>query len=475
MPRYSFRAVGNGLRTDHPVPDLPFVDDSHIPLDDPAAVEAVGRHHGTDMWGRWDKARPRDGSGGWAAFTTDPIRRELAWVVRWHPRHGRSVLLYKDDDAVGAYEDHQAEALLFRAGGYWWDGTAWLRPSQVWDEAREGYFRRPVPAAATVTAADMLSTASGADAARGFWHRVTDVDPDAYEARWLDDLAVWAERHGGDLTASVVTLTAPELSAGLLVGAAELAEVAGISASTLRAYLARGEAGVPLPQAVIGNRSLWSRPVAEEWAEQRQRSADGVTAAVSAPVPGIQRAVPVGEAETVAGLSRSFFASLWEYRDFRSRWALRWRSEGAVRQVADALAHDAAHYMLTSLVPTGPLAVTIRHAVLDDLADGQRAHDDGDPGFYGIQRDIARMLDWLVRHRPEYARRTIGQITGEAERRLGIPRKVTERSLTVALNLDGKLGQEPLQDFLYRVMTPEPDRRPAGDGELAASGAEPPA
>ena len=44
---YTYRAVANGLRTDHPIPDLPFVDDSHIPLDDPEAIEAVGRRRGT--------------------------------------------------------------------------------------------------------------------------------------------------------------------------------------------------------------------------------------------------------------------------------------------------------------------------------------------------------------------------------------------------------------------------------------------
>lgn len=83
MTLHSFRAVGNGLRTDHPIADLPFVDDVHLPLDDPHALEAVGRHEGTDMCGREDRCR----EGGWVAFTTDLIRHELAWCVRWHPLH----------------------------------------------------------------------------------------------------------------------------------------------------------------------------------------------------------------------------------------------------------------------------------------------------------------------------------------------------------------------------------------------------
>jgi hypothetical protein len=43
-------------------------------------------------------------------------------------------------------------------------------------------------------------------------------------------------------------------------------------------------------------------------------------------------------------------------------------------------------------------------------------------------------------------------ITGGAERRPGIPRDVSGYSLTVALDLDGKLGHESLE-FLRRVMT----------------------
>ena len=92
------------------------------------------------MWGREDRCR----GGGWEAFTTDPIRHDLAWCVRWHPDYGRSVLLYRDEDAAQAYELWYGAQLLYRSGGYWWDGTTWYRPSQVWDVASEDYFRRPV-------------------------------------------------------------------------------------------------------------------------------------------------------------------------------------------------------------------------------------------------------------------------------------------------------------------------------------------
>lgn len=36
--------VANGIRTDQPVPNLPFIDDSHLPIHDGQAIEAHGRH-----------------------------------------------------------------------------------------------------------------------------------------------------------------------------------------------------------------------------------------------------------------------------------------------------------------------------------------------------------------------------------------------------------------------------------------------
>ena len=282
------------------------------------------------------------------------------------------MVLYRDDDAISAYTDYVDGPLLFRSGGYWWDGTAWYRPEQVIDWAGEDYYRRPVPAAATVTAAGILA-ASAADPGRGIVLDIAGIDPDApYEGRWNDDLALWAARRDSQgLDRCVVSLTAPELAAENLIGAADLAEITGIAPSTLRAYIARGEADVPLPQAVIGGRSLWSRPVAEEWAEQRQRDPDAVDAAVS--VPGhYGDPVPVGQAELAATLTRSFMSDLWDYRPFRGRWALRWRTKDHVREVAAALGHEAASYVLRTLIPAEALSVTLEHALLDDLAEGQR-------------------------------------------------------------------------------------------------------
>ncbi len=290
------------------------------------------------------------------AFTTDPVRHVLGCLVRWHPGMvGRSCLL-RDEEIVSVYGAFEGTALLFRAGGYWWDGITWYRPAQVWDAAGEEYLRRPVPAAVTVTAADLLTAGYG-DPSRGRILSITEVDTDAPlpPGQWLDDLALWAQRDAGrrPLAGSVVKLTAPELTGDHLVSAAEMATIAGIAPSTLRAYIARGEADVPLPQAAHGGRSVWSRPVAEDWAEQRQRSAEGVTTAISVECAGAS--VPPGVAEVWTRFTRVFFSYLWERPAIRRRWALRWRTEKAAREVAESLGWEVTP-VAGSLIPADDLA-----------------------------------------------------------------------------------------------------------------------
>lgn len=470
MALYRYRPVANGLRTDHPIPDLPFVDDSHIPVEDPAAIEAIGRNKGEGMWGREDECA----SGGWLAFTTDPLRHDLAWVVRRHPKHGQSVIVYRDKDAspVHMVFVHEARAaLLFRAGGYWWDGDQWYRPAQIWDGAAEEYYKRLVPAPVTVTAKDLLP---GGDPSKGRVLSITELDADGNASasdRWRDDLALWAShRDAVSLADSVVTLAAPELTGDQLVGIAEMAKIAGIEASTLRAYVSRGEGDVPPPQSTVHGRSAWARPVAEEWAEQRRRDREGLTTAVSADRDG--NSLPVGIAEVWGQFSRIFFSQLWERPSWRKRWALRWRTETAVREIAEELSWDVAASVPT-LVPIYDLAVTIRHAMLDELAQGKRLRHDLDEGtephhyepheHFGIVPAVAKMLDWLIRHDPSLAGHTIGEIIGEADREHGIPRHVAENSITDALDLDGTLDTKARTEFLQRVLTPEANRgdRPA--------------
>jgi hypothetical protein len=403
----------------------------------------------------------RDGDG-WVAFTTDLGRPDLAWVVRWHPEHGRSVLLVRDEEAASIHTLLQGPTLLLRVGGYWWDGVTWYRPNQVWDAASEEYVRRVVPGAVTVSAHDLL--AHSGDPQRGHLLRVADINPDlvAPPQRWQDELALWASRRDDDpmdLSRCVVRVTAPELTADQLVGAGEMAEIAGVSSSTLRAYVSRGESDVPQPQASINGRNVWARPVAEEWAESRRRSSDSVSSVLATHRYGVDGLAP-GVAHVWEKFTNDFFSRLWENPDRRKQWALRWRNETAVRELARDLSWSAAADITHCVVPIDALSATIRHAFLNEFADGQRRRHELNEGpeeqFFGVEPGVARILHWLVRFSPETARHTIGEIVGEAERQLELPRHVSEESVRSALHVDGQLEAESLDEFLDRVLTPAP-------------------
>ncbi|MEV7297185.1 hypothetical protein AB0N79_37045 [Streptomyces microflavus] len=73
------------------------------------------------------------------AFTTEPKNPEFAWAVHYHRLHGRTVLLIHDNDMSVLHHAwvHEPEGILYRHGGYWWDGRIWHRPPQVWDGAHE--------------------------------------------------------------------------------------------------------------------------------------------------------------------------------------------------------------------------------------------------------------------------------------------------------------------------------------------------
>ena len=448
------RPVANGLRTDHPIPDLPFVDDSHIPVDDPVAIEAVGRNKGEGMWGREDACRYGDDDGGWFAFTTDPVRHDLGWCVRSHPVHGRSVVLYRDEDAISMHEAWvYSPALLFRSGGYWHDGKTWYRPAQVYDGAREEYFRRIVLSAMTVTAADELVGAGDPSRARVL--NVTDIDLDTAAApiRWRDDLALWASHHEGrPLDGCIVRISAPELAGDQLVDTTGLAEIGGIAASTLRAYISRSQEEVPQPQAVINGRSMWARPVAEEWAEMRRRSREGVTDAVAADRSGAKLAP--GIAEALDRYTRIFFDALWGNPARRKLWGLRWRNQAQVQAIAADLGwYAAAELTGREILSAEDLGVTIRHAFLDEIATMKDlSSGDSDIGGYDAVPHLARMLEWLIRYHPATAASIIPEITGDAERRLGVPREQTERMLRGQPNW--KLDADTRREFYDRVLTP---------------------
>ena len=449
--------IANGTSTDHPIPDLPFVDDSHIPTHDGLATEAIGRNTGEGMWGRHDNAR--GGGQGWLAFTTDPIRHDLAWCVRFDPEHGRTVVLVRDEDAATLHSEWEFRPLLFRAGGYWWDGTTWYRPAQVWDWSREAFAERPVAAARTVFAADLLDDSAQAD--RGRIGKVANVDlqnPPRSE-RWLDDLARWAaQRPEGALPLDrcVVKPTAPELAGDQLIGVAEMARIGGIAASTLRAYLSRDQSDVPDPQAVIGGRNMWSRPVAADWAEQRNRSDEGVESVLAAQHGG-ESSLSVGQHQVQEMFAKSFASQLWGNPERRKRWALRHRTPEQVQQTSQDLARSVA-MSLNRIIPMPELTAVVRMTVISEFAhDAQECAEEGRPvsrGSLHLWRTTARMVDWVIRHDPAAAQRMVGDIVREAQNKLDIAPEVVGYALIQAMALDGSLDRDVVRSFLERSLPP---------------------
>lgn len=455
--------LANGVSTDHPVPGLPFVDDSHLPLDEgPEAIEAVGRNQGEGMWGRYDHNHQ---SGGWYAFTTDPLNHSLGWSVRYHPEHGRTVLLLRDAETSLLHSLWSGDQLLFRAGGYWWDGSSWYRPGQVWNPVEQDYERRKARAAITVTAVDMLD--GRADPARAHLGKVTVFDPDAPRPEnWPDHLALWAQHHQErddalPLDKCVVDVASPELTGGQLIGLPEMAELGGITASTLRAYISRGNSEVPQPQATVNGRDQWARAVAEDWVEARRRSHEGVRATMTA---GDRDNLSPGAAEVRDHFADDFHSLLWERPDVRKRWVLRARNEGSVREVADALAWDVA-VSLDRILPTDLLGPTVVGAVLNNFAEAielnrqsrtnsKKEDRDGWLHLYVLHRE-AKMLDWFIRHHPQSAHACIGDLMHAAHARWQIPAQETLRILAQAVALDGKLSREAREAFFALLTPPE--------------------
>jgi hypothetical protein len=231
----------------------------------------------------------------------------------------------------------------------------------------------------------------------------------------------------------------------------------------LRAYISRNEADVPQPQATVNGHNVWARPVAEEWAEQRRRSPEGVISVMSAVRDGVEMLPALAELRD--RFARVFFSALWDNPARRKRWALRWRNQEAVRDLAQGLGwHVAADVEQGGIIDFYDLAITIKHAILDEFAIGQGLYDDdGDPVFYGIAPPIGKMLGWLVRHRPSSAAHYMGEIVGDAERRLQIPREVSEHSLRTSLALDGELDDDVRREFLDRALSPRRSSRKADE------------
>lgn len=94
------------------------------------------------------------------------------------------------------------------------------------------------------------------------------------------------------------------------------------------------------------------------------------------------------------------------------------------------------------------LATVLFQAVLHDLAKCSR--DDVAP--FGIMRDTAKMLDWLIRYDPEIAVSAIGDIASEARRKYGHTNEDMRRTFNTALSMDGTLDTDTRREFLRRVL-----------------------
>lgn len=464
--------LANGIRTDHPVPGLPFVEDEHIPIDDPDAVEAIGRQDGAGTWGRCDIAHD---SGEWVAFTTDPKNPSLGWVIRFHPEHGRSVLLYRDRDATTAYSEwFRDKPLLSRIGGYWWNGTTWYRPLQIFDWAGERYVPREVRLPTVITAADLLDGTGRAELGRPARIMQLGGEQSAVELagyqlhsgaqgqlaraeQWRHDVALWASRRTDDalpLAQCVVTVNAPELFDAALLGVEEFATKAEIAASTLRAYIARDEADIPALQATDGPRKRWAKPVVDDWIEQRRRDPGSVATLLNASggdgEDGEDTLAP-GLRVLWQRLTEVIASELWRDAPARRRWSRPHRNEHAVRNLSNQLGWIAALH-LDSTVPFDALTSVLEDAVMWQL---KTYYTESMPEV-GFTPQTGRMLGWFIEHRPSRVTNLFGAVIGEAERQLAIPREVTIRSLRDSIRMDGGFHgkTDQLDEFLDLVSPP---------------------
>jgi hypothetical protein len=203
-----------------------------------------------------------------------------------------------------------------------------------------------------------------------------------------------------------------------------------------------------MPQATVGGRSVWSRPVAEEWAEQRRRSPEGIAEAIRAGAD-----LPPGVEALRGRFARRFFSKLWDNPSWRKRWALRWRTPDAVRVLADDLALDVVTD-LPGIVPMGNVAHAVRHAILDDWAVQRDLHDGKDPVLFGLTGDTRHLLEWLIDHAPDAAGSAIAQTIGDADRRFGTSRETSEKSIRIIL-AQGDATGAARREFLDRVLSPK--------------------
>lgn len=450
------RPVANGLRTDHPFPGLPFINDERLPLDNPDAIERTGRNQGEGLWGRTD---PLPG-GGWVAFTTETKNRAYAWAVHQHPTHGRTVLLIRDEDMSSLHHDWMfgRNGFLYRHGGYWWDGTAWHRPSQVVDRAYEGYDARPVKDAVTVTAADLLH--HPADPGNARIAKIADFTaPKEPLPQWRDHLALWAaSRRPGSLPLErcVIDLRAPELQPDRLVNRAGLARIAGLALDELP-HPKYGRRSLPVPQAETAEGLRWSEPVVRDWAEEYRRSDELRTLLSGTTTFGTEQ--PLGLVADHNRLTKIIGDSLEDAGSRKPKRGLmrgKTKPEQSAAQLAwwpaVALSDDT-----DGFIPVAALRTTLVEAVLGGLADDvERAGKTNKTSISlgDIRRDVVKLLDWYLLREPDGTPLLFGEICLLARVRLGLEPRDVGDLLRRSLHLDSKLDGRTVDALLDLALPP---------------------
>ncbi|MFD2623620.1 hypothetical protein [Streptomyces chumphonensis] len=457
--------VANGLRTDHPVPGLPFINDERLLLDNPDAIERTGRNQGEGLWGRTDRLR----GGGWVAFTTETKNRDYAWAVHQHPQHGRTVLLIRDTDLGSLHHEwmYGRNGFLYRHGGYWWDGDCWYRPQQIVDRAYEGYQARPVADAVTVTAVDVLARPATPHTAR--IAKIADFTaPEEPLPHWREHLALWAShRKPGSLPLDqcTVDLAAPELDPASLVDRAGLARIAELELEDLP-HPKYGRKDLPPPQIETAEGPRWSRPVAGDWAEQYHRT-HGPRKLLSATTTfGTDQ--PRGLVDDHNRLTKIIADSLEDAEEpKKNRLFTRGSSTTHEEQAADLAWWPAVAINdgTDGFIPLTAVRTTIVEAVLGGLARDMEGNDAPKNVLLGdIRGDVVHLIDWYILREPQLAPALFGEICLDARLRFGLDPKDVGDLLRRSLTLDSGLDHQTLKTLLDLALPPSAQVPKNNDG-----------
>jgi hypothetical protein len=370
------------------------------------------------------------------------------------------VLLINAGDLGSLHHDwvHEPAGMLFRHGGYWWDGERWHRPGLVWDGAYERFDPRPVDNQLSVTADDVLKAPCNPQNAT-VAKIASFTAPEAPTADWQDHLALWAQlrasRPGArPLKECVVDLHAPELATDRLVDLAGLAKIAAVAEEDMPDL--RYEADkFPEPQAGVGGAPWWSVPVARDWAEDFRRK-NGPRTLLSA-TTSYDTVQPVGLVDAHNRLRKVFHDDLTESRGKRRKSYLK---GDEAHEVADALAWTAAATLMygqdSGLIPGSALRGVLIDAVLSSLAvDVERRSGSKDQTTLGdLPAGTVAMLVWYLQHRPEAAAGVFGEICLDARLRFNLSPVQVGKMLRTSFHLDSDLDSSTVRQLMDMALPP---------------------